>query len=192
MTAATTTIDYHTDTKGHHIEISSGWWSRFGEYEKQIQESRLLVGERTSQANSLGAHSKQLLAQQEIFDLSNVPFNIGQLQQIKKPTEVHIERNIRSFLTKDMLKLYESLLAITMTKAYSSGLHINDIKLYMAKDPEENTSVIVFGVFVKANPAQAIAYWNAIGASIDMWRQRLTEYLKELLITRWSIQVRWF
>ena len=109
----------------------------------------------------------------------------------KITAEVNIERNVRPLLRGDMLKLYERLLAIAVTKALSSGIPLKSIHVYVSRDPEENTSVIVFELHVEASAVQALAFWEALGVVIDRWRGGLTEYLKELLITRWSIQVRW-
>lgn len=104
---------------------------------------------------------------------------------------IRIERNVKPLLTGDMLKLFETLKAIAITKARSSGVGIKENRLRLFKDPEENTSKIVFEVTVYANPPQAMAYWDALGRAVDSWRERLSSYLDNLLISRWSFIVNW-
>ena len=109
----------------------------------------------------------------------------------KITTEVHIERNVRPLLRGDMLKLHERLLAIAVTKSLSFGIPLKSVHVYVSRDPEENTSVVVFEINVEASAVQALAFWEALGVVIDGWRGGLTEYLRTLFTSRWSIRVRW-
>ncbi|MBI4287707.1 MAG: hypothetical protein HY671_04660 [Chloroflexi bacterium] len=107
------------------------------------------------------------------------------------PPRPVIEAPVRRLLRGHMQELYEGLTAIVVTNAFSSGISIKQIRLYLYRDPEENTREIVYEITVLGNPAQAFAYWDTIGLHIDKWRDGLSSDLKGKLVTQWSVRVRW-
>lgn len=122
-------------------------------------------------------------------------FNISETTGTIHPTPARprekMTSDVRPYLTGNMLRFYRILLAIAQTKANTSRLAIEGVRTHVCKDPEENTRKFVLSVTIKANGAQAMAYWDALGRAVDTWREGLPEHVRRVLVSRWSFRVQW-
>lgn len=116
-------------------------------------------------------------------------------QQIRSPV-VHAIRpyktlEVSPYLNGDMEKLARVLLTLIEVESGRSWMPVEKLEIGLKRSYEEDWIEVVFRVYVKANAAQAMAFWHAIGSAIDRWRPSLAPLPQRLLDEQVAVFVEW-
>lgn len=102
-----------------------------------------------------------------------------------------VDADTRPYLVSDMAKLRDGLLSLILTHISMAGVSAREIRISLKRSPEEDWQEVVFRVFVDANAAQALAFWDSIGRAIMRWRPRLSRRAQRLLDEQIGVFVEW-
>jgi hypothetical protein len=58
-------------------------------------------------------------------------------------------------------------------------------------DPEEDIEEVVVTQYVNASPQMALNYWDKLGTAIEIWTAFLPESLRNIVVERLAVEVRW-
>lgn len=117
--------------------------------------------------------------------------NEAQATYTTAPPRPPVGSSLRQLVRGRMLELYEGLWAIIVKESESSGLSIKEARLCRFDDPEEDTWRLVIEVTASGNAQEAMAYWRAVGRSVDSWRRSLSPQSRSLLLSSWATVVSW-
>jgi len=165
-----------------HIDLFSS------EYQEGTEEYKMF---RRSATGSFKI-GEQLEAEQ-VSALISSPF-LEKIEQKKRAFTIpKLEGlNIRSpVLTSTTLALLQTLWAIVVSKAIQRQFPIRRTAVAIFSNPEEDWHQVLLRVFVEANAAQAIAFWDSLESDLQEWVSKLSAHQRLVFLNQVSLRIHW-
>jgi len=102
-----------------------------------------------------------------------------------------IERQAKALLTSRVREVIQPLVAIAQTQALRSHLHVTSMVVRPFVDPDDDSRELILEIHVSALPAQGLAYWDGLGATLNTYRDTLPAATAAILGDRVSVHVVW-
>lgn len=97
----------------------------------------------------------------------------------------------KGYLSGDMTRIATGIEGIIRNVAQLTGADIEDISVTTRRFRGARHPEVKFTIHSHMNPAQAFAFWDAIGVRIDDWSSRLPVRARRILNEQAAISVEW-
>jgi hypothetical protein len=98
----------------------------------------------------------------------------------------------KRLLTQDVRELLDRLIALIIAKAQLSFIPIIAFTVRIRGYPQEKYEELIIQVSVQASAKQALAFWDALGATVATWETMVVPAeLRERLVSLISVSVVW-
>ena len=87
--------------------------------------------------------------------------------------------------------MLHKLRAIVVSRAMQTRFPLRRTVVSVFRDPEEERSQALLRLFVDANAAQAIAFWDSLEKDLEDWLEGLDEHLRLRFLRDISLRVHW-
>ncbi len=94
-------------------------------------------------------------------------------------------------LTSTVRSMLRTLWAIVVSRAIQSEFPLRRTAVSVFRDPEEEQPRALLRLFVKANAAQAIAFWDSLEKDLQDWLGGLNEHRRLTFLRTISLRVHW-
>ena len=94
-------------------------------------------------------------------------------------------------LTSTVRDMLHKLRAIVVSRAMQTRFPLRRTVVSVFRDPEEERSQALLRLFVDANAAQAIAFWDSLEKDLEDWLEGLDEHLRLRFLRDISLRVHW-
>jgi hypothetical protein len=102
-----------------------------------------------------------------------------------------IDPSAQAHLDRKSRRVLSILRAIFLTSSFRAQIPLEELAVRLFTDPEEGWKRIILSAKVRCLPAQALAFWDYVGAQIDDWKATLPEEQAEFLVNTFSACVDW-
>lgn len=100
-------------------------------------------------------------------------------------------QDAKGYLSGDMTRIATGIEGIIRNVAQLTGADVEDISVTTRRFRGARHPEVKFTIHSHMNPAQAFAFWDAIGVRIDDWSSRLPARARRILNEQAAISVEW-
>ncbi|MBI4329863.1 MAG: hypothetical protein HY673_01115 [Chloroflexi bacterium] len=94
-------------------------------------------------------------------------------------------------LTSTVREMIQKLWAIVVSRALQTGFPVERTIVSVFRDPEENKARALLRLFVRANAAQSIAFWDSLEKDFQDWLRTVDEHRRATFLRNISLRVYW-